>query len=337
MKIRFSLIALLLSTLMVAPASGQTIEELKQQLEAQKQINELLKQRIRTLESQTRDSKDDAASMTASTPYTEPEKVPEKEAGDPEEDRALERALVRQGLSVLPSRTWELTPGFVWAHTGSDALRSQRDDYIATLDARIGLPGKTMLGIGIPYYIEADREIGDNSGFGDLSLRAWKQFLAQGDSNPSLVGSLAYNAPTGEDAAGPIPLGSDFHRLRVNLNTSKSIDPLVIFGDLFYSYTFSEDRDGVNIQPGDSIGFRGGTSLAITPDITGNLGLRVTFSDELERNGVKLQGTEQTVGFLELGLGYLLSKRNFLSLSASVGITDDSPDLILGVALPTRF
>lgn len=322
---------------MLTPAYAETVDELKQQLEAQKKINELLKQRIRILEAETKEQQGVATKAAAPSLMADTETKPEIQAGDPEEDRALERALVRQGLSILPSGRWELTPGIVWAHTGSDATRSRSDDYIATLDARVGLPWNTMLGIGVPYYIEADREIGENSGFGDLSLSVWKQFLAQSDKYPSLVGSLSYNAPTGEDAAGPIPLGSDFHSFRFNLNTSKSIDPLVLYGDLFYSYTFSEDFDDIKIQPSDAIGIRGGASLAITPDITGNLGLRISFLDELESDGEKVQGTDQTIGFLEVGMGYLLNRRSFLSFSADIGITDDSPDLILGISIPTRF
>jgi hypothetical protein len=337
MKKHLSYITIYLSILTLTPAYAETVDELKQQLEAQKQINELLKQRIRILEAETKEQQGIATKAAAPSLTADTKTKPEVQAGDPEEDRALERALVRQGLSILPSGRWELTPGIVWAHTGSDATRSRSNDYIATLDARVGLPWNTMLGIGVPYYIEADREIGENNGFGDLSLRVWKQFLAQSDKYPSLVGSLLYNAPTGEDAAGPIPLGSDFHSLRFNLNTSKSIDPLVLYGDLFYSYTFSEDFDDIKIQPSDSIGIRGGASLAITPDITGNLGLRLSFLDELERDGEKVQGTDQTIGFLEVGMGYLLNRRSFLSFSADIGITDDSPDLILGISVPTRF
>lgn len=331
------LVSCILILVAAAPVHAQTVEELKQQLEAQKQINELLKQRIRTLEKQAADKRGDRAAMALSTAPEESQPVPDKAAGDPEENRALERALVRKGLSILPSGTWELTPGLVWSHSGSDAIHSRSDDYIATLDGRVGLPWDTMLGIGIPYYIESDREVGDNSGFGDLSLRGWKQFLAQGDSNPSLVGSLSYRAPTAEDTDGPVPLGSDFHRLRVNLNASKSIDPLVLYGDMFYSYAFSESFDGIKTQPGSYIGAHGGASLAITPEITGNIGLSFSFVDELEQDGVKLNGTEQTVGFLELGTGFLISKRYFLSLSADIGITDDAPDLVLGISLPTRF
>ena len=328
--------AILIASL--APASqAQSIEALEKQLEAQRQINELLKQRIRKLEQELAESRGHVAGVASTRPLDQPETTPQREAGDPEESRALERALVRRGLAILPSGQWELTPGLVWLHSGSELFRTRRDDYLATLEARIGLPWGTMFGIGLPYYIKADREYGDNSGYGDLSLRVWKQLLAQGDASPSLIGSLAYVAPTGEDPDDIVPLGSHYHRLGLKLNLSQSIDPLVLYGDLSYSYSFSEDIDGRDYRPGDSIGIRGGASLAITPSITGNLGLSLSLVDAFEIDGEKLDGSEQTIGLLELGMGFTLSKRYFLSLTGDIGITDDAPDFALGASLPIRF
>ena len=249
-----------------APVHAQSVEELEQQLEAQKQINELTRQRVRTLEKQAAEKWDDSAA----------------------------------------------------------------------LDARVGLPWGTMPGIGAPYFIEADREAGDNSGIGDISPRAWKKLLLQGDATPSLIGSLSDNAPTG-DAAGPAPRGSEFHRFRINLNASKSIDPMVLYGSIFYNNVFSKSINGVEIQPEDSIGASGGASLAITPDITGNLGMSFSFVDKLEVEGINLRGSERTVGFLTLGTGFLIGKQHSPSFPTNIGITDDAPNLTLGVSLPYRF
>jgi hypothetical protein len=319
------------------PGYAQTEEELQQQLEAQKQINELLKQRIRALEQQLLDKAGDAEVIVESTQAATPESAPDKQADDPEQDRALERALVREGLSVLPPGQWELSPGIFWVHDGSNVLRSGRDDYIATLDARVGLPWDSMIGFGIPYIINADREAGDNSGFGDVALRYWKQFRPQSNNKSSLIGSIGYRLPTAEDTTGPVPLGSEFHRISANLSSSRSIDPVVLSGSLFYAHSFSEDINGDDIQPGDSIGLRGSASLAVTPDISGNIGLSVSFIDELEINSVRTDGTDQTAGFLELGAGFLVGKGQFIFLTSDIGITEDAPDFSLGVSLPFRF
>ena len=319
------------------PGYAQTQEELKQQLDAQNEINELLKQRIRTLEQQLLDQTSDAEVFADAEPAVATEPAPDKQAGDPEQDRALERALVREGLSVLPTGLWELTPSLFWSHDGSSLLGSGSDNYLATLDARVGLPGASMFGIGLPYIIKADREDGDNSGFGDLVVRYWKQFRPQSKSKPSLIGSIRYRAPTGEDSSDPIPIGSEFHRISVNLSSSKSIDPVVLSGGLFYGHSFSENINGNDFQPGDSVGLSGSASLAVTPDISGSMGLSIAFVDELEVNGDRIDGTERTVGVLGLGAGFVIGNGRFLFLSADIGITDDSPDYSLGVSVPFRF
>ena len=336
MKTILIITAIILASLAFT-SQAESIEELQKQLAAQKQINQLLKQRIQKLERLLAEKQGETSVEIAAKPLDESATIPERQAGDPEESRALERALVRRGLAILPAGQWELTPGLAWLHSGSDLIRTRRDDYLATLEGRVGLPWGTMVGVGLPYYIKADREVGENSGFGDLSFRVWKQLLAEDESTPSVVGSLAYIAPTGEDPDDLVPLGSHYHRLGLKLNLSKSIDPLVLYGDLSYSYSFSEDIDGSDYRPGESIGIRGGTSLAITPSITGNLGLSFALVDEFEIDGQKLDGSEQTIGLLEIGMGFALSKRYFLSLTSDIGITDDAPDYSLAVSLPIRF
>ena len=171
---------------LAGPAAAQSVEELKAQLEAQIQITELLKQRIQTLESETR-----AAEITA--PLSIPEAAPTRVADDPEESRALERALVRQGIAVLPPGKYEITPSIGWSHPASDF-----DTYSASLGGRLGLQGGWMIGAGIPL-LKRDTPFGGNSGPGDASFRVWKEIWAKDGTRPSLVANLGYTAPTGED------------------------------------------------------------------------------------------------------------------------------------------
>lgn len=326
----------------ITPSYAQTEDEFKQQLDAQKEINELLKQRIRTLEQELLNQASNGETfvdgdLSELLATSEPEPEPDQMAGDPEQDRALERALVRQGLSVLPNGVWEIAPSLFWSHDGSSSMRSGRDDYLASLDARVGLPGASMIGIGVPYILKTDREEGDNSGFGDVAIRYWKQFRPKSKGKASITGSIRYRAPTAEDSTGPIPLGSEFHRLSAILSSSKSIDPVVLSGSLSYGHSFSENINGREIQPGDSVGLSGSASLAVTPDISSSVGLSVSFIDEFEVNGNQIDGSKQTVGSLNLGTGFVFGKGQFLSVNANIGITDDAPDFSLGVASPFRF
>ena len=109
---------------MATPAAAQTVEELKAQLDAQLQINALLKQRIRTLEAEA--ANDAAQTAAAPLPAARPDDAPGREAHDSEEDRALQRALVRRGNVVLAHYVVEMAPGLLWSHSDSDMDGSVR-------------------------------------------------------------------------------------------------------------------------------------------------------------------------------------------------------------------
>ena len=318
-----------LCILAAIPAIAATPDELKAQLEAQKQINELLKQRIETLE----------AELAGRKPAAPPRADNAMEVADePEADRALERALERRGSAVLPAGTVEITPGLLWSHSGRDANRSTDDQYGARLDARIGLPSGWMVGIGGLYLKRDINGVGDNSGVGDVNATVWKSLFSQKGARPSLVASLGYIAPTGDNFANSsVPLGDGFHKLTARLSSVKTLDPIALFGDLFYTHHLEEKIPGFEVDRSDALGFGLGASLAVTPDVSLTTGLNYSFEDEVTINGVKVAGSETTQGQFQLGLGVLLSKNVFLNLFGSFGITDDSPDGVLGVSLPIRF
>lgn len=294
-------------------------------------INELLKQRIETLEAELggRKIEPPARAVTAFVDVAD---------DDPESDRALERALERRGSAVLPPGAVELTPGLLWSHSGSDANASTDNQYGIRLDARVGLADGWMVGIG-GLYLDRDIDgVGDNNGAGDFSATVWKSLFSELGSRPSLVASLDYTAPTGDNFGDDlVPLGDGFHKLSVRLSAVKTIDPVAFFVDLSYTHHLEEKISGFDVERSDAAGFGLGASLALTPDVSFTAGLGYTFEDELEVNGLSLEGSETTLGQIQLGVGVLLSRNTFLNIFGSFGVTDDSPDAVLGVSLPVRF
>jgi hypothetical protein len=321
----------------IAPAAAQTVEELKAELAAreaelaaQLQISALQRQRIETLEAEL------SGRRIAAAPTSE--NTPERAAGDPEEEGALERALVRRGTAVLPPYTVEVTPSFAWSHSGSDFNSSTQNSYIGGLDGRIGLPGGWMLGASVPFFHRDVSGVGDNTGIGDISATVWKSLWAQDGSWPSLVGSLRYGAPTGEDFSDDaVPLGSGFHRLTGRLSSVKTVDPIAFFGNVSYTHFLGETISGVNVDRSGVIGFGLGASLAVTPEITVSTGINFAFEEEVKVNGTKINGSDATIGVVDLGVGILLTKDVFLTFNGAFGITDDSPDVLLGMSVPIRF
>lgn len=315
-----------------APAGAETVEELKAKLAAQEQINELLKQRIRSLEGELSGREASAPSVR------EPEASPASAAGDPEEDLALERTLVRRGTSVLPPHAVEITPSLAWSRSGSDFRSSTQDLYGLGLDARIGLLGGWMLGASVPVLYREAPNGGRNAGIGDFSATVWKSIWSQDDAKPSLVASIRYTAPTGEDlAADAVPLGSGFHSVSGRLSSVKTIAPIAFYGDVSYTRFLGETIRGIDLNRSGIFGFNVGASLAVTPEISLSTGIDFDFEDALSLGGIKIRGSGTTKGAVELGVGILLSRHMFLTFSGAFGITDDSPDVTLGVSLPIRF
>ena len=318
------------------PLAAQPVEELQARLAAQKQINELLRERIRLLESDAASRA--AGAETAPLRAIRPAEAPRRAVDDPEEDRALERALVRRGNVVLGPYVAEIAPSLFWSHSGRDSTGSTDDLIGAALDARVGLPGGWMVGGRAPLLYRSVDGSGDNTGIGDVSVAVWKEITAQDGMLPSLVGSLRYTAPTGEDFSDtPVPLGSGSHRVRGQLSAVKSIDPIAFFGNVSYTHNFTRSFDGVEIDRSGIFGVGAGAALAVTPDISVSAGLNFAFAGETKIDGSKVSGSGITVGVVELGTGIVLSKDVFLNFTGAFGITDDSPDVTLGVSLPVRF
>jgi hypothetical protein len=327
MKYTFALAVLLFVAL---PAGAETIEELKTQLEAQKQINALQRQRIETLEAEL-------AGRKIPPPARAEVAAPEIAADDPEADRALERALQRRGSAVLAPSVAEVAPSLFWSHTDNDVTNSKDDIYGAGLDARIGLPGGWMLGAGVPYLYRDIDDVGSNSGVGDVSATVWKSLFIQQGRRPSLVASLRYAAPTGDDIGDDVPLGTGFHAVTARLSTVKTIDPIAFFGDLAYTHYIDDDISGLDVDRSDTYGFGLGASLAVTPDTSLGAGVDFAFEDDIEVNGRGVRGSSTTIGLVELTAGILLTRDVFLNFTGAFGITDDSPDASLGMSLPIRF
>lgn len=307
-------------------------------------------------------------SSTEAAPSTAEPKVPPKpkaslpgqfEVDETALDRALERTLASEGVVLMPFGMVEIEPSLTYVRQEIDTpslinlfgfpafgeTEVERNDYIASLAARIGLPFDSQLELDVPFsYVDQSEmttigfdpidEVEDDTGaFGDLRVGLAKTLMKEGGWRPDVVARVSWDSQTGKSVSNGIALGGGNHELTGSLSLVKSQDPLAFFGSVSYEKTFEED----NLDPGDRVGISIGTVLAASPETSLRASLRQDFTGDAEFEGNELDGTDQMAATLSIGASSILGRGILLDASADVGLTDDAPDYAARISLPIRF
>lgn len=313
------------SGLLADTASAQTVEELKRELAVKNAEIARLRGRVRELE-----GRGVPIGPVSPATYTAPSAVAEED-----EDRAIEQALVRQGVMVLPRGTYELTPEFSWAHWDSVTNPLLENSYSAGLGFRMGLPWRSQLLVAVPYVWNDFGSAGTSDGLGDAGVLFSKQLTNGGNVFPALLGSVGWTSPTTRACcAGPIPYVSGF---QAGLTASKRLDPLVAFAGVSYYSEISGDVAGTSYDPSDIIGTRLGASLAVTPATSLTAGVNISFLTDPNPGNFPGPKPDDVLASVDLGFTTLLWHQTFLNVTGQFGLTGDIPDFRLITSVPVRF
>lgn len=170
-------------------------------------------------------------------------------------------------------------------------------------------------------------------GTGDLEIGLAKTILREGRLRPDLVARLAWDTRSGRRTDNTVGLAASVDELRGSLTALKQQDPLALFATIAYTRTFADDH----IRPGDRLGFGLGAALAASPETSLNVAFNQSFSDDARVRGRVIAGSDTTEATFGFGLSSVLGRNVLLSINAGAGLTEDSPDYFVGVALPVRF
>lgn len=345
-----------------AAVTNAQIEELKRAIGVRDQVIRNLIVRIENLERSTPGTHP-PASVADAAPVAQP----------PIEDQqliraAFERTLIDRGGLLLPPWRFELEPATSYAHSSSEDLvidgftifpvlvvgdifseRLRRNTLTNSLTARLGLPWSSQLEVRAPYvYEDVSRLSGDGQekrisdhGFGDLEIalsRDLPRFFGMG---PQLLGSLRWKMvtardPFGLDEEGELPFGSGFQTLTASLTGVSVLDPVVFFGTLSYTETFADRKDEQQIDPGDRLGVQLGMALALNLETSLSLAFEHSFNERTRLNGMEVPGTFVNTGTMSIGLSRTFPSGRSFDASLAIGLSEDSPDLQLGLSMPFR-
>ncbi len=263
------------------------------------------------------------------------------------------------GLAVLP--------GVI---IGSfDVADVERNIVEPSLTFRYGLWNQLQMDVMVPWrysndiisYQSGEETKTTDTAFGDIEAGLSYQFLNEKASRPALVGSVRVKTRTGKDPFDlnddEIPTGSGFWGIHGTLSAIKTMDPVVVFSNIGYTYNISRTIDlgpdvnvgDVEYDPGDSIDWGLGFAYALSPDFSLNMQYshQVIFRSSVEdiqfpdnNAGIKtgtISGSHQNIPSLKFGTVLALDKGGYLDFSIAIGLSEDAPDVTVQLAVPFRF
>jgi hypothetical protein len=222
-----------------------------------------------------------------------------------------------------------------------------------SLSADYGLRDNLTTNVTLPLisrYADTAARSGMSNTIGDISAGVrWQPFEARRDT-PNLTVVSNVRLPTGRSpfkiiAGSGEATGSGVGALTLGLNVNKIVDPVALFGSLNYTvstpaknlWQVNGSRILTRVQPGGSFGFGVGFAYALSYGISTTVsfqeaisaGSKLRFAD-----GLEAKTHMQTSGILNLGLGYRISPKTTVNFSIGIGVTPDSPNLVVGMNIP---
>lgn len=270
---------------------------------------------------------------------------------------------------MLRPWTFELEPSISYAHSSSENLvidgftifpvlivgdvfseRRRRHTLTTAVTARLGLPWRSQLELRVPWiYEDHSRLTGDgmeikvsDRGAGDFELALSRDLPRLFGRGPQLLGALRWKSaiardPFGFDEDEEIPFGTGFETLSASLTGVTVLDPVVFFGTLSYTEAFAERKEGNHIHPGDSFRLQLGMALSLNLETSLSLASDLSFTERTRLNHAEVPGTYVNTGTLSIGMSRAFPSGRSFDASLAIGLSEDSPDVQLGISAPFRW
>jgi Putative MetA-pathway of phenol degradation len=219
-----------------------------------------------------------------------------------------------------------------------------------TLIARYGLVNDLELDVEIPFFGYAEEKIDfrveriqtmegirqierirtiDDQGLGDIAGRLRYQLWREQGARPDVILDLGGKSPTGDD---PL-LGTGHWSVAVGITLVKTLDPVVFFGRL--GYTFTLKREGGD--PGDEIHYSLGMGYSLNDRVSFNMQAIGAYVGQTQRDGKEIPGSSLEILSLQFSVTVLVTRRLFVEPVVNFGLTADAVDVVVGVNVPFQF
>lgn len=274
-------------------------------------------------------------------------------------ERALERTLVRTGVTLLQAGQIEVEPSLTYRRfdtvdpllvtvggaTDVANVRALRDELSAQLTGRVGLPWDAQIEVtagveGVNSNEEVtvpgllvDETSDEGVAFSDVQVSLAKTLYRPQGPGPDIIGRITWDSASGSTLNNNVGFSNGFHEVSASLVALTRQDPLVFVGSLGYGTTF--ERDGV--RPGDQVNYGATALLAVSPETSMRLGFSGAFAQKTRVNGATIATSDATSAVMTIGFSSIVSRNTLVDVGLDVGLTDDSPQFAISLSLPTRI
>ncbi|PSW22306.1 hypothetical protein C9I98_01180 [Photobacterium sanctipauli] len=256
------------------------------------------------------------------------------------------------GYTVLPA----LIVGLI------EASDTDRTTLTFGLTGRYGITNRLEVEARIPWvyrYDSISRRANDgqpstapetqtfsDSDLGDLEAAFKYQINMTGA--PYWIAGVRFKSTTGrspfETSGDELSTGSGFPSIEPNLTMIMPLDPAVIYANLSYIWNIKDDvsfddadgnRQSVELDLGDTIGFSAGMGFSVNPKFSFSLGLSHKTIFKTKQDGQNVDNAKLLqLSSMSMGANYAINPETTLNVGINAGLTADAPDFQLTVRVP---
>lgn len=271
---------------------------------------------------------------------------PAKEDKDVREEaeearRAMDVFLRQEKVLIRRGELWLELDAFYSTDTRDDLVVSGFTEFAkvttqaaeTSLVARYGLLNNLEFDLRVPFVwasqeinVGATRLRNEDSGLGDVTASLKYQVWREGPGTPDISLSLDGRAPTATASL----IGTGHWGVGATIGLVKTLDPVVLFGRVGYLASIGDGgRD-----PGDVVAYQFGIGyslndrVSLTTQLTGGV---------VVNGGENFQGSNRDFYSLQFSVTVLVTKHLFMEPFVAVGLSQNAPDVVVGLSLPYRF
>jgi len=164
-------------------------------------------------------------------------------------------------------------------------------------------------------------------GFGDINWALRYAAIHEDRGLPEVTLNVNAKADTGDEDR---LLGTGHWDVGTGVSLVKTIDPVVFFGSLGYTWTLEQG----DVDPGDQVPYSIGMGFSLNDRVSLSMAMAGAAIRRREINGNEISGSGLDINSLQFTTTVQLAKRVYVEPFVGFGLTDEAADFLVGINIP---